>query len=319
MHHPLRGIALKLGATLAFSVMYALIKLAGDVPVGETIFFRAFFALGPLFVLSHFTVGLRATVRTGRPLWHITRSVAGVSSMFLSFSAVKMIPLADLTAFTFLAPIFAVVLAAFMLREYVGPYRGFAVVIGFCGVLLMLEPHGGLTHILAAGFNSGAALAIAASALSAFVVVYIRQMSRTERSETIVFYFMKICALAGAVTMLWARVPLTVGQTVLLVLCGLLGGVGQICMTFCYRYAEPSLLAPFDYVAMVWAAILGYVLFAEIPRDNGVGGFGRGDRGRTVHRLARTPPASCHCDAERAVDVSDARTASISATKSSPK
>ncbi|HEY5336909.1 MAG TPA: DMT family transporter, partial [Rhizomicrobium sp.] len=262
MPHFLRGIALKIGATFAFSVMYALIKLAGAVPVGEVIFFRALFALVPLFALSLYTVGVRAAMQTARPLWHITRSIAGVSSMFLTFAAVKLLPLADLTAFTFLAPIFAVVLAAFMLKEYVGPYRGFAVVVGFAGVLLMLEPHGGLAHIVSGGFSSGAGMAIAASALSAFVVVYIRQMSATEHSETIVFYFMSICTLAGAATMLWDRAALSPEQTILLVLCGLLGGIGQICMTFCYRYAEPSFLAPFDYLAIVWATALGFFLFA---------------------------------------------------------
>ena len=91
MPHFLRGIVLKIGATFAFSVMYALIKLAGAVPVGEVIFFRAVFALIPLFVLSLYTVGPLAVIRTARPFWHITRSVAGVSSMFLTFAAVKFL------------------------------------------------------------------------------------------------------------------------------------------------------------------------------------------------------------------------------------
>ena len=65
--------------------------------------------------------------------------------------------------------------------------------------------------------------------------------------------------------MIWWRVPLTTGMAVWLVLSGLLGGIGQICMTFSYRFAEPSLLAPFDYVAMVWAMLLGFLFFAEIP------------------------------------------------------
>ena len=90
-------------------------------------------------------------------------------------------------------------------------------------------------------------------------------MSATERSETIVFYFMLTCAAAGAVTMIWFRVPLSMPSVLWLILCGVLGGVGQICMTYCYRYAEPSLLAPFDYVAMLWAVALGYFIFAEVP------------------------------------------------------
>ncbi|MGH6872872.1 MAG: DMT family transporter [Rhizomicrobium sp.] len=265
--NPRRGIALKLGGSAAFSLMYTAIKLAGTrVPVGEVIFFRALFALAPLFALSLWTVGPRAVVLTGRPWWHVLRSITGATGMFLNFAAVLMLPLADVTAFSFIAPIFAVVLAALMLGEHVGPFRWGAVIVGFGGVLVMLEPHGGVVHLLAAGRTSGAALAIMGALLSAFVVVFIRQMSTTERSETIVFYFMSVCALAGLVSMaVWKTVPLTAEQVVWLALSGLLGGVGQICMTFSYRYAEPSLLAPFDYVAMVWAVILGYFVFAEVP------------------------------------------------------
>jgi len=261
-----RGIAYKLGGSIAFSLMYAAIKLAGtQVPVGEVIFFRAFFALIPVFVLSFYTVGPRAVWRTARPGWHILRSITGVSGMFLNFAAVLMLPLADVTAFSFVAPIFAVVLAHFMLREYVGPFRAAAVLVGFGGVLVMLEPHGGLFHLLRSGFSTGAGLALTGAFLSAFVVVFIRQMSATEKSETIVFYFMSVCSVAGAVSLIWWRIPLSWAQTGWLALCGILGGIGQIGMTFSYRYAEPSLLAPFDYVAMVWAVLLGYFIFSEVP------------------------------------------------------
>src|SRR5205085_4023018 len=135
--------------------------------------------------------------------------------------------------------------------------RGSAVVIGFAGVLLMIQPHGG-GGLLTGGLSAGAGLALLGSLLSAFVVIFIRQMSATERSETIVFYFMLFTAAAGALSMIWWRAPLTAGMTSWLVMAGLLGGIGQICMTFSYRYAEPSLLAPFDYVAMIWAASFGF-------------------------------------------------------------
>jgi len=274
MKGPPLGIALKLGATLAFSLMYAVIKLAGDVPVGEVIFFRAAFALVPLFALSAFTVGAAATVRTTRIVPHLLRAAAGVTSMFFNFTALAMLPLADITAFQFVAPIFAVVLVIPILGEKVGPWRWGAVVVGFGGILLMLEPHGGARAIIGHGFSSGAVLALTGAFLSAFVVVFIRQMSATERSETIVFYFMMSCTAAGAATMLWDRTALAPAQVAWLVLCGLLGGVGQICMTFSYRYAEPSLLAPFDYVSMVWAVLLGYFVLSEIPEPMVMAGAG---------------------------------------------
>ena len=265
VHHAYRGIVLKLTATFFFSLMYAVIKLSGDVPIAEVIFFRCFFALIPLFALSAFTIGPAHVIRTARPSWHIVRSAAGVASMFLNFGAVQRLQLADVTAFSFVAPIFAVILAALMLRERVGPYRGFAVVMGFVGILLMLEPHGGLAHIATSGFSSGTAMAMGGAFFSAFVVVYIRQMSSTETSEAIVFYFMSVGSLVGLVSMLLWFVPLSLEQIALLTICGLLGGLGQMAMTYSYRYAEPSLLAPFDYLGMVWAVLLGYFVFGEIP------------------------------------------------------
>ena len=94
-----RGIALKIGATLAFSLQYVALKLAGDVPVGEVVFFRAFFALIPLFVFAQFTIGMREVVKTERPWLHLMRAAIGSSSMFLGFAALKLLPLADITAF----------------------------------------------------------------------------------------------------------------------------------------------------------------------------------------------------------------------------
>jgi drug/metabolite transporter (DMT)-like permease len=265
MHHTSRGIALKIGATLAFSLQYVGIKLAGTVPVGEVVFFRAFFALVPLLFFSLHTVGLAAMLRTQRPWLHLVRSVVGSSGMFLNFAALKLLPLADITAFGFVQPIFAVILAALVLKEIIGPFRGAAVVVGFAGVILMIQPHGGLFTIFAHGLSAGAGLALTGALASAFVVIYIRQMSATEKSETIVFYFMSICAVVGALTMIWWRAPLTMTSAIWLSLAGIFGGFGQIAMTFSYRYSEPSLLAPFDYTSMIWAVTFGFLIFGEVP------------------------------------------------------
>lgn len=265
MQHASRGIALKIGATLAFGLQYVGIKLAGSVPVGEVVLFRAAFALVPLFILAHHTVGIGAMVRTANPRLHLIRSAVGSTGMFLNFAALKLLPLADITAFGFVQPIFAVVLAALVLKETIGPYRGAAVVIGFAGVLLMIQPHGGIGGILAHGFSAGAGLALTGALGSAFVVIYIRQMSATEKSETIVFYFMSFCAVVGALTLIWWRVALSWQAAAWLIAAGVAGGFGQIAMTFSYRYAEPSLLAPFDYTAMIWAVAFGFLIFGEVP------------------------------------------------------
>jgi drug/metabolite transporter (DMT)-like permease len=272
MQHTSRGIALKVGATLAFSLQYVGIKLAGPVPVGEVVFFRAVFALVPLVLFSLGTVGLAQMVRTDRPWLHLIRSAVGSSGMFLNFAALKLLPLADITAFGFVQPIFAVVLAALVLKEVIGPYRGTAVVVGFAGVLLMIQPHGGLLAMASHGLSAGAGLALTGALASAFVVIYIRQMSATEQSETIVFYFMAFCAVVGALTMIWWRVPLSLTNALWLAMAGISGGFGQIAMTFSYRYAEPSLLAPFDYTSMIWAVSFGFFVFGEVPTAAVLGG-----------------------------------------------
>jgi drug/metabolite transporter (DMT)-like permease len=265
MRNVSRGIALKIAQTLAFSLMYAAIKLAGAVPIGQVVFYRGFFALVPLLAWTFFTVGPMAAIKTQRPTYHVIRAVVGVSAMFANFTALKLLALATVTAFGFMQPIFAVVLAALFLRERVGRYRWGAVAVGFAGVLLMIEPHGGLASLVSLHISPGLGYALLFSFLSAVVVVWIRQMSTTERSEAIVFYFMAASAVVGAVVMIWDRVPLSFDQVFWLVMCGLTGGLGQIFMTYSYRYAEPSLLASFDYVSMVWATLLGYFVFAEVP------------------------------------------------------
>jgi len=266
-------VALKLAATLAFSLMYVAIRLAGPVPLGEVVFFRGFFAIAPLLVVSFYTHGPRSLIRTTHPWLHLRRSAVGTAGMFLNFAALMRLPLADVTAFSFVAPIFATVLAALLLHEKVGPHRAGAVVIGFAGVLMMVEPHGMLGGF-ATGSPLGAGMALSAALFSAFVVVFIRQMSATETSEAIVFYFMVVCATVGAASMFWNFAPLGPGQIAWLVLCGVLGGVGQVCMTYCYRYAEPSFLAPFDYAAMIWAVALGYFILAETPEMMVLAGAG---------------------------------------------
>jgi drug/metabolite transporter (DMT)-like permease len=265
MNKTLRAIALKAGATLAFTTMYTLIKLAGDVAVGEIIFFRCALSLIPLFALSLITVGPLATIRTTQPRLHLVRAVAGLGSMLFTFLAVQLLPLAVVTVFLFLAPVFAVVLSAFLLREQVGVLRALAVLVSLGGIVLVFAARDGFSLVPGSGFGIGALLAICGAIGSAFAVVFIRQMSRSERSETIVFYFMASGTLLGALSMAWTHSGLTVPQVLLLSGSGLLGGVGQIAMTFAYRHAEASLLAPLDYLAFVWATLLGFAFFGEVP------------------------------------------------------
>lgn len=263
---PLLGIALNIGASLSFMAMYACVKQLGDFPVGETVFFRGLFSLAPLFVLSYWTIGAARVVRTAKPLWHMLRSIIGIAAMFCFFAAVTLVPLATVTALAFMQPLFAVALAALLLREGVGLFRGGAVAVGFVGVIFMLQPTpAGYGEIAGAWSSLGVLLVLLGAFLGAVAIIVIRRMSASESSETIVFYYALTCVAAGAATMLWQFEPLNPVQFLLLCGVGIFGGINQICVTFCYRFSEPSMVAPFDYFAMIWAVAIGYFLFQEIP------------------------------------------------------
>ncbi len=260
------GIGLKLLAVLMFSVMNAFIKLVADFPTSEIVFARSFFALIPVVLMAWFTAeGLKKLVVTSRPWLHVRRSLFGMGGMFGYFTAIALLPLVDATAIGFLMPIFAVVLSALVLREQVGVYRWGAVLVGLLGVLLIIEPHGGVRGLVAGGLSIGVLFGLMGAFLAAFVVVFIRQMSATETSESIVFYFTSFCAVVAGVWMLFEfQMPSPV-EAIYLVTIGVLGGIAQLAMTFSYRFAEPSLLAPFDYIGIVWATLIGFLFFGEIP------------------------------------------------------
>lgn len=262
--HPLTGIVLKIAATFAFSLMAAIARWLGDAyPLGQVVFFRASFALVPiagLMLVNH--TGLRE-LKTQRPLSHLLRSMAGVCAMFSYFSALTYLPLADVTAIGFASPLFVVALAALVLGEQVHVYRWSAVAVGFVGVLIMVSPH------LGAGSAQspilGLVLAFAAAIFAAFAMIAIRRMASTESATAIALYFQLTCAAVSLATLPFAWVTPDSKGWLLLVLMGVLGGFGQLFMTNSYRFAQASVIANFDYVAMIWAIVLGWILFGELP------------------------------------------------------
>lgn len=257
---PLAGIAYKVSATLGFAAMAASIKaLADGYPVGETVFFRSFFAL-PIVVGWAWAAGkMQDAWRTENVWFHMSRSVVGLAAMFMSFVALQDLPLADWTVIGFAMPIFATILAAALLAEPVGVWRASAVAVGFLGVLIVIGPKLSFA-------NGGAALLMLASTLCAgMVIVIIRRISATENGVAIAFYFMLACTVVSALTLPFAwRTPDT-HDLILLILSGVFGGIGQVCNTFAYARAAPSLLGPFDYLGLVWAVGLGMILFDQFP------------------------------------------------------
>jgi len=258
---PLVGIACKVIATLLFSLMFAAIRWLGPYfPVGEIVFFRSTLGAGVVVIAALLTGGL-SLLATRRIDSHALRSIAGTISMFCNFAAYTYLPLADATAIGFAAPLFVVILAASMLSERVHIYRWSAVVMGFIGVLIIAGPEAGTSR----SALYGALFALFGAGLSAVAMIFLRRMSAHEHSITIAFYFMATSAVASLFTIPFGWNWPTGEETPILILTGLAGGVGQLFLSFSYRYSEVSLLAPFDYTAMVWAVLLGYFLFGELP------------------------------------------------------
>ena len=262
---PFRGIALKLASVLLFIIMASLIKAtAARIPAGEAVFFRSFFAMpvivGWLLVRHDMSTGLRAV----SPIGHVLRGVAGVAAMGTSFAALGLLPLPEVTAIGFVAPLLTVLLAAVLLGERLRAFRMTAVGIGLVGVLVILWPRLTLADVDRAA-TIGVALILISSALRALAQVQIRRLVATEQTSAIVFYFSLTATVLSLLTLPFGWVMPTAGEAAMLVAAGLIGGLAQILITSAYRHAEAALLAPFDYASMLFALVIGYVVFAEVP------------------------------------------------------
>jgi drug/metabolite transporter (DMT)-like permease len=263
------AISIKLVSVLLFAVMSVLVRFVGEtIPLGQVVFFRSAFAILPVIVIYAWRGELAGAVRTGRPLGHVTRGLISVAGMFLNFAALARLPLVDATAISFASPLMTVALASFILKERVRGYRWSAVAVGFAGVVVMLWPHLNLAELVAAGSTAstvGAACAVTAAFTNAGTVIQTRRLTDSETTSSIVFYFSVICMLAGlsSLPLVW-RAP-NAAELTALVAIGVIGGLSHIFLTESYRHAPASAVAPFDYVALLWAFLFGYVLFGEVP------------------------------------------------------
>jgi drug/metabolite transporter (DMT)-like permease len=265
---PLFGVGLKVLSALSFTFMSAGIKwLGSEYPTGQLVFFRSAFALVPLLVWLALRGDLVSAVRTNDLRSHILRGLMGSCAMFSGFMSLAYLPLSDSVVIGYLAPLLTVVLAALFLGERIRFYRWTAVLVGFVGVVVMVSPHLGTASLAgdARGTTIGVAFGLLGACCAAGATIQVRRLTARESTGAIVLYFTLLTTALGAATILlgW-KVP-SPPQFGLLVTIGILGGIGQILMTQSYRYADASLVAPFDYTTMIWAFLLGWFLFGQLP------------------------------------------------------
>lgn len=268
--NPTLGILLKLGSVTAFVVMQALIKATdGRVPAGEAVFFRSFFAFPVILAWLAWKGQLRVGLKTHRPMGHLARGLFGTAAMGLGFAGLQLLPLPEVTALQYAAPILIVVFAALLLGEEVRVFRLLAVALGMTGVLIVLAPR--LTTLSGSGGGGlsletvGALIVLASATFAALAQTTIRKLVATERAATVVFYFTLSSTLLSLLTIPFGWVLPSPRDATLLVLAGLLGGMGQGLLTSAYSYAHASTVAPFDYASMLIAIVIGMVFFAEVP------------------------------------------------------
>ena len=253
----LRAIGLMLAATVAFTAMHAMIRhVAQGLHPFEVAFFRNLFGLAFLAPWL-FRYGL-APFRTSNLRLHGLRSILNLVSMLCFFSALTLAPLADVTAITFTAPIFACALAAPLLRESVGKLRWAAVALGFAGTLVVLRP--GIGEI-----GAGPLLAVTAALLWGAAILVIKRMTRSAPSVTITAYMMIFLApmsLAAAIPF-WTWPSME--QCGWMLALAAFGTAGHLFLNQALKEGETSVVTPVDFVRLVWAAVIGYLVFGELP------------------------------------------------------
>ncbi len=265
---PLRGIAFKLASVLVFIVMASMIKATADhVPAGQTVFFRSFFAIPVIFVWLAVRRELPGGLKTANPFGHFWRGLMGTLAMGFGFAGLGYLPLPEVTAIGYAAPILTVVFAAMFLGEEVRLFRISAVAMGMVGVMIVVYPRLTVLSGDAAGYLEafGAMVVLGGAVFASLAQVFVRRLVNTEPTAAIVFYFSLTATALSLITIPFGWVWPTPGETAILVAAGLLGGVGQILLTSSYREADASLVAPFDYASMIFALGIGYFVFAEVP------------------------------------------------------
>jgi drug/metabolite transporter (DMT)-like permease len=265
---PIRGIVLKILSVTVFVAMASLIKAtAGRVPPGEAVFFRSFFAIPVIFAWLALQGGMRGGIHVESPMGHVWRGLVGTLAMGLGFAGLGLLPLPEVTAIGYAAPILTVIFAAMFLGEQVRAFRLGAVALGLLGVVVVLSPRLSVFTDPAADSRAalGAMVVLMGAVCAALAQVFVRKLVQTERTSAIVFWFSVTASALSLLTLPFGWVVPSPAEAALLVGAGFLGGAGQILLTSAYRHADASVVAPFEYASMLLAIVIGYVVFGEVP------------------------------------------------------
>jgi drug/metabolite transporter (DMT)-like permease len=252
------GIGLMVASTVLFAATAALAKwLAAFYPVGEVMFFRSFSSLVVCSALVLPFTGL-SVFSTKRPRDHVARGLSQSISQTLTVLAVSMMPLAGAIAINFSAPLWAALLSVLWLKEEAGAARWTALLIGFVGVLIV-------THPGTDSLQVGALFALGNAIMYGSVTVAVRGMTATESTATLLMWQMATMAPLHSLLLLFGfRVPTSL-DAALLILSGVANAVGQFFWTKALVLAPTTAVSPFYYLMLVWALVIGYLVWGDLP------------------------------------------------------
>jgi drug/metabolite transporter (DMT)-like permease len=253
-----RGILFMVVSTIVFATTNAVVKWEVALyPIGEVAFLRTLFGLIPLYLMILPRAGL-AVFRTHRPFAHVRRALSQFGAMICIFMAFQLMPLASVTAIGFAAPLITTLLSIVILKDRVGIHRWSALIVGLAGVLLITQPGAGT-------FQIGALFALANATLISTVAIAIRQMSRTESTETLTILQMTAITAFTACLLPFGFVTPHWGDLGLIALAGLGNGTAQYWWTKALHLAPPSAVVPFNYLSLVWASVIGFAVWGDVP------------------------------------------------------
>ena len=252
------GVLYGIASVACFAMMDASVKWLDMFPVGQVLFSRFFFGLIPILMLVP-RGEFKTFYKTSRPKLHAFRAITGTLAIIALFIALREIPLADVVSLTFGGPIFVTLGSIFFLSEKVGIRRWLAVLIGFFGMLLIVKP-------AYEELNIYYIFPIIFCIFFACVALSIRSLSSTEPNYRIALYFSLLSMIVGLLTLPFGWVMPNKYELFLLIFTGLVGSVANILLTVSLRYAEASLVTPTKYLNLVFAILLGYFIWSEIPK-----------------------------------------------------
>ena len=256
----LNGIGLMIIATVLFSIIHASIKyMSSSMHPFEIAFFRNLFGL--LVIAPWFIKYGIEPLKTKKIKLHMARSFFNVIAMLSFFYSLSIAPLADVASLAFTAPLFASILAVFFLKEIIGIKRILAIIVGFIGAIIVIDP-------VYSSINNGHIFTLLSASVWSVSLIIIKILGRTESSVTITSYMVIIMIpLSGVAAFFHWETP-NLYDLLFLMIIGISGTAAQMLLAQALRQGDTSIIMPFDFLKLIWAVVIGYLFFFEVPSVN---------------------------------------------------